>query len=479
MEAAQKDGNAFQIYFEKLIKEKEEINIEIFTTPLQNRSYYYQQTLGYFSKYFGDMLNLKIYCALDFTKNEEINPMLPEEKEEAKRLLIFEKHFKNKFEDYLIERSKNTFPVNFPFLSKNYDLKTTLKSVQVSEEELQPYFNNPELIQELNLRSRVASRKLDSLRQKHVYFIENQDSMFSKNKDFSLMREMNGMPRYYLQASLAEVDIKSPTDSIDRFTLHILENPILLLLNGEPLTVSQWDMYTNYLDTRERYKKSGWNCPSGKFSNSTRDKPAQVRFHVLSDLIEYDIYPLDLETKVVHNEMVLYQQAQKFNSRLDSTIELKNLVLGDSIEIFAKIEKKGYHKECPDFYKKTNFYCPTIEFVKEKNTIYFSLDKGKNINHAIQYQLNLNFKYYLNNEVKSSFSEEFKTYSGGVKRRVKKLTDPNDKCTTGKTSISYDKVCITGKILREVDGQMEEATVDQNNCKENINRCFDLKNLKN
>jgi len=473
MESIQKDGNSYQISFEKLIKKEGEINVEIYTTPLQNRSYYYQQIFGHFSKHFGDKLNLKIYCALPNAK--EINSMLPSRKKEALRLLTFEKHFKNKYENYLIERSQQTFPVNFPFMSKNYDLITTLKKVQVSKEEIEQYFDQPKLIEELNSRNKVATKKLDSLKQKYALYIENQDSLFSKNDDFDYVNQLIPMPRYFLQASLDNTDLNNPSDTIDSFTRFVLENPILVILNGKPFHFSPWFVLTNNYETRERYIKSKWNCPSGEFFEAYKEKTKQVKFHVLADPIEYDIYPLDLETKITHNQKVLYHQNQKFDMLFDSSIEVKNLSLGDSIEIYATIEKKGYHKECPNFYKKIKFHCPQIEFNKRikfrnKNRVSFSIDKGidieSRIRNQLKYQLNLDISLYKNDVIVDTLHRESKTNSLG-----------------GNINFSIppevDKICMTGKILREVNGQIEEAPIDQNNCKGYINRCFDLKNLKN
>jgi len=186
MNAIEKEKNAYRFAFEKLLRDTNRIDIEVFASPYDEKLLLYEQLLSKFSKYYDGKMSFKIYHYLgNEIENYNVNDTLTSELEEAIRQLAINSYYPEKFSDYLILKNKFTNISFYPEINKTINSKKAYKKLGIEEEQLEKLMQDDELLSVLKERHEIAENKLRAVTKRYDLWRDNlRYNRLQKDKKF-------------------------------------------------------------------------------------------------------------------------------------------------------------------------------------------------------------------------------------------------------------------------------------------------------
>lgn len=448
------EGNFYRFYFKNEIKKKDSVLIEIYSAPFNGRIFYQEQILSYLNDKFGDKFKLKIYHYVpDENKFSLFGDKEISDKSEAKRQLALEKFFPKEYNQYLLERSKYTYPVPHPPLNLTYNLAGALKRIKVDQTKLDSLSNTDEIEKEFQKRNKIAIKKLEPIKGDKFYKNYNpqsdSDSLFGQ-RFANMVWLITGYPDSFSPAMTSRT--KDTTDE-EILTQYSLKNPISVTVNKEEFYVTTTRIWDNLFNRNKKSIERGDNCPIPRIYFDDKTNSAKINFMVAPDATNLEGTPVELKAIIKHKGKIKNDTLHKLGRGYWAKIQLSDLEFADRISIKSTIQKIGYHATCEDFEQEYQYGCPSIKSYQYKKSkeIYLQLKDRKHSDSKAIFIL-------------KSYDKE-----GNLIRKINDFIEKNN--TSVKIKINKD----TGyKVCYEVTVINPQGT-NPDDCESNLKGCITIK----
>jgi len=384
------EGNYYQIYFNKEIEKNDSVLVEIYSAPFNGRVFYQQQILGYLNEKYGDKFRLKIY---HYVPDEDKFSLFGDKEisdiAEAKRQLVLEKYFPDKYNRYLFERCRFTYPVPHPPLNLTYDLTTTLKRIKIDQHKIDSLSNTDLIEKEFQKRNQIAIKKLDPIKGDKYYENYNPQpvgfSIFGQKaaKTFWLVM---GYPNSFSPAMGFQNKDLAHDKALEQYSLN---NPIIINVNKKEFYVSTVTIWDNLIKRNQKSIDRGDNCPNPRVYFDNKNNSAKIRFSISPDASRLLETPVEIKTTIKLNGMITNDTLHKLDRRYKADVVLGDLKFADRISIKSTIEKIGYHATCEDFEQEYQYRCPSVEHYihKKDETIRFQLQNTNQLDYYAKFKI--------------------------------------------------------------------------------------------